>query len=155
MRRMCPPIPRMCIGKKVQLNATKVIQKWILPSVSFINRPNGDYTFTGQYTGNAAADFLLGVPIQFRQGSGDPNLDGSSWTYALYGQDEFRVGSRLTLNYGLRYEVNQPFAESQNHLNAFHPGQQSTVIPAAPTGLVYPGDAGVPAGIVIFVPAGI
>jgi outer membrane receptor protein involved in Fe transport len=63
------------------------------------------------------------VPIQFRQGSGDPNLDGSSWTYALYGQDEFRVGSRLTLNYGLRYEVNQPFAESQNHLNAFHPGQ--------------------------------
>jgi len=114
--------------------------------VSFINRPNGDYTFTGQYTGNAAADFLLGVPIQFRQGSGDPNLDGSSWTYAIYGQDEFRVGSRLTLNYGLRYEVNQPFAESQNHLNAFHPGQQSTVIPSAPTGLVYPGDTGVPDG---------
>jgi outer membrane receptor protein involved in Fe transport len=114
--------------------------------VSFINRPNGDYTFTGQYTGNAAADFLLGVPIQFRQGSGDPNLDGSSWTYALYAQDEFRFGSRLTLNYGLRYEVNQPFAESQNHLNAFHPGQQSTVIPSAPTGLVYPGDTGVPDG---------
>jgi len=114
--------------------------------VSFINRPNGDYTFTGQYTGNAAADFLLGVPIQFRQGSGDPNLDGSSWTSALYAQDEFRVGPKLTLNYGLRYEVNQPFAESQNHLNAFHPGQQSTVIPAAPTGLVYPGDTGVPDG---------
>jgi outer membrane receptor protein involved in Fe transport len=114
--------------------------------VSFINRPNGDFTFTGQYSGNAAADFLLGLPIQFRQGSGDPNLDGSSWTYALYGQDEYRVGARLTLNYGLRYEVNQPFAESQNHLNAFHPGQQSTVIPNAPAGLVYPGDAGVPAG---------
>ncbi len=114
--------------------------------VSYINRPNGDFTFNGQYSGNAAADFLLGLPIQFRQGSGDPNLDGSSWTYALYGQDEYRVGSRLTLNYGVRYEVNQPFAESQNHLNAFHPGQQSTVIPNAPTGLVYPGDAGVPAG---------
>ena len=114
--------------------------------VSFINRPNGDFTFTGQYSGNAAADFLLGLSSQFRQGSGDPNLDGSSWTYALYGQDEYRVGARLTLNYGLRYEVNQPFAESQNHLAAFHPGQQSTVFPIAPTGLVYPGDAGVPAG---------
>ena len=114
--------------------------------VSFINRPNGDFTFTGQYTGNAAADFLLGLPIQFRQGSGDPNLDGASWTYALYGQDEYRLAPRLTLNYGLRYEVNQPFAESQNHLNAFHPGQQSTVVPNAPAGLVYPGDAGVPAG---------
>jgi len=114
--------------------------------VSFINRPNGDFTFNPQYTGNAAADFLLGLPIQFRQGSGDPNLDGSSWTYALYGQDQYRIGSRVTLNYGLRYEVNQPFAESQNHLNAFHPGQQSTVFPNAPTGLVYPGDAGVPRG---------
>jgi hypothetical protein len=113
--------------------------------VSFINRPNGDFTFTGQYTGNAAADFLLGFPVQYRQATGDPNLDGSSWVYGLYGQDEFRI-SRVTLNYGLRYEVNQPFAETQNHLNAFHPGQQSTVFPNAPTGLVYPGDAGVPAG---------
>jgi len=114
--------------------------------VSFINRPNGDFTFNPQYTGNAAADFLLGLPIQFRQGSGDPNLDGSSWTYALYGQDQYRIGTRVTLNYGLRYEVNQPFAESQNHLNAFHPGQQSTVFPNAPAGLVYPGDTGVPRG---------
>lgn len=114
--------------------------------VSFINRPNGDYTFSGtQYSGNAAADFLLGFPIQYRQATGDPNLDGSSWVWALYAQDEFRI-SRLTLNYGVRYEVNQPFAESQDHLNAFHPGQQSTVFPNAPRGLVYPGDAGVPRG---------
>ena len=84
--------------------------------------------------------------MQFRQGSGDPNLDGASWTYALYGQDEHRIGPRLTLNYGLRYEVNQPFAESQNHLAAFHPGQQSTIFPNAPRGLVYPADTGVPAG---------
>jgi outer membrane receptor protein involved in Fe transport len=114
--------------------------------VTYINRPNGDYTFNGQYTGNAAADFLLGFPNQFRQGSGDPNLNGSSWTYAAYAQDEFRLGSRVTLNYGVRYEVNQPFAEANNHLAAFHPGQQSIIFPNAPTGLVYPGDPGVPAG---------
>jgi hypothetical protein len=113
--------------------------------VSFINRPNGDFTFSTQYTGNAAADFLLGFPVQFRQATGDPNLDGSSWVYAGYGQDEYRI-SRVTLNAGVRYEVNQPFAERQNHLNAFHPGQQSQVFPAAPAGLVYPGDPGVPRG---------
>jgi hypothetical protein len=113
--------------------------------VSFINRPNGDFTFSGQYTGTAAADFLLGFPVQYRQATGDPNLDGSSWVYAVYAQDEYRV-TRFTLNYGLRYEVNQPFAERQDHLNAFHPGQQSTVFPTAPTGLVYPGDSGVPRG---------
>jgi hypothetical protein len=88
----------------------------------------------------------LGFPVQFRQGAGDPNLIGSSWTYSLYGQDEFRVASRLTLSYGLRYEVNQPYTEKRDHLAAFHPGQQSTAYPQAPAGLVYPGDLGVPRG---------
>ncbi|NYF80238.1 TonB-dependent receptor [Granulicella arctica] len=114
--------------------------------IAFINRPNGDFTFTGQYTGNAAADFLLGFPAQFRQASGDPNLNGTAWSYAIYAQDEFRLTSRLTLNYGLRYEVSPPFVDALNHLNAFHTGQQSTINPDAPTGLVFPGDKGVPRG---------
>jgi outer membrane receptor protein involved in Fe transport len=115
-------------------------------NVVYINRPNGDFTFTGQYSGNAAADFLLGFPIQFRQATGDPKLDGSSWTYSAYGQDEFRLNSRITLTYGLRYEINQPFVEAHDHLAAFHPGQQSVKFPDAPTGLVYPGDGGLPRG---------
>jgi hypothetical protein len=114
--------------------------------VSYIFDPNGDYTFTGQYSGSAAADFLLGFPVLFRQATGDPNLDGSSWVYAVYVQDEYRLGSRLTLNYGVRYEVNQPFAEARDRLNAFHPGRPSAIFPDAPVGLVYPGDANVPRG---------
>ena len=38
--------------------------------IAFVNRPNGDFTFTGDTaarTGNAAADFLLGLPAQFRR----------------------------------------------------------------------------------------
>ena len=36
--------------------------------IAFINRPNGDFTFTtAAHTGNAAADFLLGLPAQFRR----------------------------------------------------------------------------------------
>ena len=115
-------------------------------NVTYINRPNGDFTFSGQYTGNAAADFLVGFPIQFRQATGDATLDGSSFTYSGYAQDEFRINPRLTLTYGVRYEVNQPFVEASDHLAAFHPGQQSTKYPAAPAGLVYPGDTGVPRG---------
>jgi outer membrane receptor protein involved in Fe transport len=113
---------------------------------SFIFDPNGEYAFTGIYTGNAAADFLLGMPTLFRQAGGDPQLAGSSWTYAAFAQDEHRVGSRLTLNYGIRYEVTRPFEESRDRLMAIHPGKQSTVFPQAPTGLVYPGDEGVPDG---------
>ena len=35
-------------------------------NIAFINRPNGDLTFSGGITGNAAADFLLGLPAQAR-----------------------------------------------------------------------------------------
>ena len=73
--------------------------------LAFINRPNGNFTFNGQYTGNAAADFLLGFPQQYRQATGDPNMDGSTLATSLYAQDEFRLSSRVTLNAGVRYEV--------------------------------------------------
>jgi outer membrane receptor protein involved in Fe transport len=114
--------------------------------LAYINRPNGDYTFNSTYTGNVISDFLLGFPIQYRQGSGDPNMDGQTWGTGLYAQDEFRLSANVTLNAGVRYEVQSPFVEKGDKLNAFYPGVQSTRFPAAPTGLVYPGDAGVPRG---------
>ncbi len=115
-------------------------------NVVYINRPNGDFTFSGQYTGSAAADFLLGYPIQFRQATGDPLLDGSSLTYSIYAQDAFRINPRLLLSYGVRWEVNEPFVEKNDHLAAFNPEVQSTRFPDAPKGLVYPGDNGLPRG---------
>ena len=105
---------------------------------SFIFDPNGDYSFTGLYSGNAAADFLLGFPAFFRQAVGDSELVGSSWTSSVFAQDEYRVGARVTLNIGVRYDVTPPFVESRDRLIAFHPGQRSAVFPTAPTGLVYP-----------------
>jgi hypothetical protein len=114
--------------------------------IAFINRPNGDFTFSGNYTGNALADFLLGLPGQFRRTTKNQAQDGTSTTLAAFAQDEFRPWTRLTVNYGVRYEVSPPFVDQHNALNAFHPGQQSTVFPGAPTGLVYPGDSGVPRG---------
>ena len=115
-------------------------------ALAFINRPNGNFTFNGQYTGNAAADFLLGLPQQYRQASGDPNMDGHTWTTSVYVQDDWRVADGLSVQAGLRYERAAPFVERGDKLNAFHPGRQSTRFPAAPTGLVYPGDPGVPRG---------
>ena len=52
----------------------------------------------------------------------------------------------VTLNYGLRYERINPFTEAEDRLNGFVPGQQSTVRPDAPVGLVFPGDAGIGPG---------
>ncbi len=114
--------------------------------IAFVNRPNGDFTFNGVFTGSAAADFLLGLPNQFRRTTANASQDGTGWSYAGYAQDEFRPTPNLTLNVGLRYELAKPFTEASDAINAFHPGQQSTRFPAAPTGLVYPGDEGVPRG---------
>ena len=117
--------------------------------IAFVNRPNGDFTFNpsiSSRTGNAAADFLLGLPAQFRRTTANTTQDGTGWLYAGYVQDEFRPLSNVTLNLGLRYELPLPFVDKTDALNSFRPGQQSTRFPDAPTGLVYPGDAGVPRG---------
>jgi hypothetical protein len=52
------------------------------------------------------------------------------------------------LNLGLRYELPFPSTENNNEVNLFVPGAQSNVIPNAPPGLLYPGDPGVPRGLI-------
>ncbi|HUG53972.1 MAG TPA: TonB-dependent receptor, partial [Vicinamibacteria bacterium] len=116
--------------------------------IAFINRPNGDLTFSGGITGNAAADFLLGLPAQARATTTQAIQDGHGWLYAAYVQDEFRVGPRLTLNLGLRYELPLPFVDGNDAITAIRTGVQSSKFPDAPRGLVYPGDPGVPRGVV-------
>ena len=116
--------------------------------LAFINRPNGDFTFNGQYTGNAAADFLLGLPAAVPAGdAATRRMDGTSWLYAAYVQDEFRL-------------VAAPHAERRPALRAGaavrREGRQAEHVPSRPAvdalpgrrppGLVYPGDPGVPRG---------
>lgn len=116
--------------------------------IAFINRPNGDLTFNGSLSGNAAADFLLGVAAQVRATTTQAIQDGWGWLVAGYAQDEFRVSPRLTLNLGVRYELPSPFIDRNDAITGFSTGVQSRKYPAAPAGLVYPGDPGVPRGIV-------
>ena len=114
--------------------------------IAFINRPNGDLAFNGVYTGNAAADFLLGRPSLFRRTTTNQAQDGVGYLYAGYVQDEWRAASNLTITGGVRYEVALPFVDKNDALNAFHPGVQSVRFPDAPAGLVYPGDPGIARG---------
>jgi outer membrane receptor protein involved in Fe transport len=116
--------------------------------IAFINRPNGDLTFSGGITGNPAADFLLGLPAQVRATTTQAIQDGHGWLYAGYVQDEFRVSPRLTLNVGVRYELPTPFVDENDAITGIRTGVKSQKFPAAPAGLVYPGDPGVPRGVV-------
>ena len=68
--------------------------------------------FSGSYTFNSYADFASGNPFSYTQGFAGPNTDGplskpNVNEYAFYAQDSWRVSDRLTLNYGLRYDLFQ------------------------------------------------
>jgi hypothetical protein len=53
----------------------------------------------------AVQAYGLGLPQSFIQGFGDPHIAGSNATVAVFGQDSWRPRSHLTINYGVRYEV--------------------------------------------------
>jgi hypothetical protein len=108
---------------------------------------NGFFVFAPFPVSDSFGSFMTGQSVQFFQGGGEFDRGLRKWITSVYAQDEWRMRPNLTLNYGLRYEVNTPYTEIRNRLNAFAPGQQSTVFPNAPAGLLFPGDPGVPAGI--------
>lgn len=108
------------------------------------NRKSGQFVFSGALSGNPIADLLLSLPASFSQSNGGQPAYFFSTNIQPYVQDDIRVSRRLTLNLGLRYELNLPTHEKYNRLFAFRPGQKSQLVPNAPTGLVFVGDPGLP-----------
>src|SRR5450432_3503783 len=109
---------------------------------------HGFFVFVPFPLTDAFANFLTGNPVFFLQGRGDfsRGIDGKSVNW--YAQDTYKISSRLTVNLGLRYELPFPYTEIKNRQTLWIPGRQSTVMAGAPPGLLYPGDAGVPRGLI-------
>ena len=135
---------------------------------------NGDLGFlssasspTGDDLGysDAYPNYLLGLGNSFFQGSAQHELVRSTSIY-LYAQDSWKIKSNVTLNYGVRWEMNTPLTDIGQKVQTFRPGQVSTIYPCTlpttsplyvagsvtncdeagvtPVGLVFPGDKGVP-----------
>jgi outer membrane receptor protein involved in Fe transport len=138
---------------------------------------NGEFTFDNSGPnaiipgdGDQYAEFLLGLADTYSQGSGQRE-DVRSTSVFPFVQDSWKIKPNLTLNYGLRWEFTPPPTDISGHVETFRPGQNSSVYPCGitnstsywqglgianptcantgtePTGLVVPGDPGVPAGM--------
>ena len=102
--------------------------------------------FSGQYTGNGLADFLLGYMSSYTQGAGEI-ASVAGWQPGFYGQDQYRLRPNLSITAGLRWEPNLAPGVAGGRGAAFVPGQQSTLFPNSPLGLVFPGDKGISKGL--------
>jgi len=119
-------------------------------------------------------NYLLGLPDTYSQGSAQFEDDRTTSLY-LYAQDSWKVRRDVTLNYGLRWELNTPWFDTGNRLQTFRLGQATTTYPCQlstasaqslgvgtgptdcnpggpgesvfPLGLVVPGDQGIPRGL--------
>ena len=90
----------------------------------------GAFTFNqGVFTGSAFGDFLLGAPnTDFIVGS-SPNTNEPSVQWGFYGQDQWQVNDRLTVNFGLRWELLPEFTENQGDIANFDPKNGDVVVP--------------------------
>lgn len=108
---------------------------------------NGVFSFggAGTYTtGDPGADFLLGIPDSYEQSSGGFQ-NFRTYEYYSYLQDSWKATNNLTFNYGLGWQIDTPYNNLRfggEDNDCFRPGEQSTVYPTAPVGLVFPGDPG-------------
>ncbi len=95
-----------------------------LPSDDF-----GQFTFQPTFTGNAFGDFLEGLPTTIFFAVSSPDVAGTAWQYSLFGQDEYQLSSRLTLSYGLRWQILPGFHEDGGNLANFDQRNNSIVVP--------------------------
>ena len=102
-------------------------------------------------------NYLLGLPDQYQQGAAQQEHVRGTAVY-LFAQDSWKLTKRLTMNYGLRWELNTPQKDIGGRVQTFRPGQRTTVYPCLdtgsndcasefPTGIVFPGDKGIPPGL--------
>lgn len=98
----------------------------------------GAFTFTGQFTGNALADFLLGYPVSATSGIGRGGEDGRTNWWHFYVQDDWKARRNLTFNLGLRIEHNQHMTDVNNRLASIDVPNNRFVIASDDAGNIDP-----------------
>jgi hypothetical protein len=124
-----------------------IIERDRLNTVNATGIP-GTFSFSGDTTGSALADLMLGQMRTFGQAWGQ-HVKNRYFMVNAYAQDSFRISSRFTLNYGIRYEPSQIWKDAYHQASIFRAdlygqGVRSKLFPNAPPGVLYAGDPGIP-----------
>src|SRR5262249_34914866 len=120
---------------------------WVVENNHFAS-PGVNGAFTGAVTGSGMTDFLLGDISALLQGL--PNAYSAQQNFvSVYFTDTYRINSRLTFNFGIRWEPFLPQAVTNGQISNFDmsrflAGTKSTVFTNAPPGFYFPGDPGFP-----------
>jgi hypothetical protein len=116
----------------------------------FYGNNNGNFAFNGggpTSSGVPFADFLLGVPDSYSQGSGG-FIDALAYENYFFAQDSWKVNPDLVVNYGAALDIETPNKNRQYKGLGVICYSNSAVVTGqfqgadAPPGLLYPGDAG-------------
>jgi hypothetical protein len=90
----------------------------------------GEFDFSGAaFSGNEFADLLLGLPYMSSYGALGPSINGFSNVGSVFAQDSWRVTSRFTLDFGLRWEVHPAFREASGEITNFDHQTGDVIIP--------------------------
>lgn len=100
-------------GKHTIKAGTSLI--WSQNPVANSNTVIGAYTFNAAYTRDGAADFLLGLGSQWVW-QRPLNVSMRAHSLGFFVQDDYRVSQRLSLSFGVRYELSTPWVEKRNQM---------------------------------------
>jgi hypothetical protein len=105
--------------------------RWLRDQVIALESPSdefGQINFQPTFTGNAFGDLLLGLPFTTYFAQTGPNENPVGRQYGFYAQDEWQVNDRLTINYGLRWELLPPFQDANGMAANFDPTTNSVIV---------------------------
>lgn len=103
--------------------------------LGFIGGDNyGNHSFTGVFTGDPFADFLLGLPTNSEFAIVKNDNDGKTKHYAAFLHDSFKVNQKLTIELGMRYELHPPYQDVYGNVGNFDPSVPRSGRVIYPTG---------------------
>ena len=95
----------------------------------YFNNNRGTFNFQDRWTGHSMADFLLGMLQSATRNVGWSRNYMRAWSTGAYFNDDFKVRPNLTLNLGIRYELDMPPTDRYDRIANFVPGLGQTLVP--------------------------